>query len=77
MTFMQLWNRLGKKRPTVNSSNKVQLSATVADLKKRCEGRADWETVLIPLSLKSGIRGIKGKDEAMWLIVNPKGDPKC
>lgn len=72
MTFLALWNKLGKKKPSTNTSNKVVLGAAVGDLKRLCEGRPDWEILSIPLALKSGVRGVKGKDEAMWLVIDRK-----
>ena len=72
MTFLALWKKLGKKKPSTNTLNNVVLGATVADLKKLCEGRSDWETLSIPLALKSGVTGTKGRNEAMWLVIDRK-----
>ena len=79
MTFYRLWERLGKKKYTVNTSNQVKISLNIADIKRLCEGHSDWEDISVPVKLKDNIKTESGT-EKMVLVLDTdaiKGAPGC
>lgn len=81
MTFYRLWERLGKKKYTVNTSNQVKISLNVADMKRLCEGHSDWEDITVPVKLKDNIKSkTESSTEKMVLVLDMdaiKGAPGC
>lgn len=69
MTFLALWKKLGKQS-IADNKQKVIAVLGVDDMKKLCEGKPDWASVSIPLTLK--FSSVKGTPRTQYLIADFK-----
>ncbi len=69
MNFLSLFNKLGKQPVSVNKQ-RISACLNAADMQKLCEGKADWQFVSIPLSLK--FTHTKGEQPKMYFVHDNK-----
>lgn len=69
MNFISLFSKIGKQTGAV-TKQRLTVCLNVADLRELCNGKADWESVTIPVTLKYAY--VKGKQPKMYFILDKK-----
>lgn len=69
MNFLSLFYRLGKQPVAVNRQRLIACF-NAADLRELCKGKADWESITIPITLKFSFT--KGKQPKMYFVFDKK-----
>lgn len=63
MKFITLFNKLGKRQIKYTNNSDVIAVLNVEDLKELIKGKANWESVSVPLDLK-------GNNDRIWFVMN-------